>query len=376
VVRSNLDDHFMKSKNKLPEKLTPLMRSRVDATYNLIRQIETSEDEHVDAQASALLFPPMRRVSRFRKTIMVTAVAATMGVIVFGAGFLSKTIASSLKSIPVIGSIFKLMGDAGLRRADEEGLVSVVNEKFEQDGISIIIPKVTYDGIRIAFEVTRQAPPGTKGVLLDLRAVFEKRVPKGGFDRIRVTFPGSYGGLTFGTPTNEPSESVIVDISEVSGGMPDHFDMNVKIWLKGYDEPYELTVPVTKITKDNIVLMPDKSTKSYENFHYTIEKIEMTPITIKMKTRLTGSSSTGNLGDIGEDIFDDKGRQLEGLGGSGSIGDTSSIWTSTSTYESVSANSTFITVKPYISKQLENNKFKNEYIPELEFKIPIPASKK
>ncbi|MBG9733441.1 DUF5643 domain-containing protein [Paenibacillus alvei] len=194
---------------------------------------------------------------------------------------------------------------------------------------------MTYDGIRIAFEVTRQAPPGTKGVLLDLRAVFEDRVPKGGFDRIRVTIPGSYGGLTFGTPTNEPSESVIVDISEVSGGMPEQFDMNVKIWLKGYEEPYELTVPVTKITKDNIVLKPDTPTKSYDHFHYTIEKIEMTPIMIKMKMRLTGSSSTGNLGDISADIFDDKGRQLQGVGGSGSIGDSPSIWTSTSTYESL-----------------------------------------
>nr|WP_241734750.1 DUF5643 domain-containing protein [Paenibacillus alvei] len=132
--------------------------------------------------------------------------------------------------------------------------------------------------------------------------------------------------------------------------------MNVKIWLKGYEEPYELTVPVTKITKDNIVLKPDTPTKSYDHFHYTIEKIEMTPIMIKMKMRLTGSSSTGNLGDISADIFDDKGRRLQGVGGSGSIGDSPSIWTSTSTYEPVSANSTFITVKPYIKKQLENNK--------------------
>lgn len=363
MARYNLDKDLMECRNNLPDQLTPMLRSRLDDTYQIIRQLEPGTRQFTE--------PAKKRSSRVRKAAVLTAVVASMGITLVGAGFLSPTLAQSLKSIPVLGSIFKLRGDAGLQKADQEGLVSVINESIEQDGITLIVPKVTYDGVRVAFELTRQAPKGTKGVLLDLRAVFEDRVPKGAFDRIRVSMPGAYGSLGFGTPTNEPSESVIVKLNELSGNIPDQFDMSVKVWLKGYEQPYELTVPVTKNTKDNIILVPEEPTKSYENINFTIEKLELTPISTNIRLKLTGEPSIGGLSDIDADIIDEEGRKLEGLSGRGVKGDTFYTWTSEKTYEPFPAKPKKVTVKPYITRTVENNKREKEYIPELEFTIPV-----
>ncbi|CAH8773169.1 DUF4179 domain-containing protein [Paenibacillus dendritiformis] len=363
MARYNLDKDLMECRNNLPDQLTPMLRSRLDGTYQLIRQLEPGTSQFAE--------PVLTRPSRIRKAAIFTAVVASMGVALVGAGFLSPTLAESLKSIPVLGSIFKLMGDAGLQKADQEGLVSVINENIEQNGISLIVPKVTYDGVRIAFELTRQPPKGTKGVLLDVRAVFENRVPKGAFDRIQVSMPGAYGSLGVGTPANEPSESVIVQLNELSGNIPDQFNMSVKVWLKGYEEPYELTVPVTKNTKDNITLVPEEPTKTYGNINFTIEKLELTPISTNLNLKLTGEPSIGGLSDINADIIDEQGRTLEVLSGRGMMGDTFSTWTSETTFEPIPAKTKTVTVKPYMMRTVENNKREKEYIPELEFTIPV-----
>lgn len=99
-------------------------------------------------------------------------------------------------------------------------------------------------------------------------------------------------------PTNEPSESVIVQLNKLSGNIPAQFDMSVKAWLKGYEQPYDLTVPVTKNTKDNIILVPEEPTKSYGNINFTIEKLELTPISINLCLKVTGEPSIGGLSEL------------------------------------------------------------------------------
>ncbi|MGG4397452.1 DUF4179 domain-containing protein [Paenibacillus thiaminolyticus] len=363
MARYNLDKDLMDCRNNLPDQLTPMLRSRLDGTYQMIRQLDPGTSQFAE--------PARLSSSRLRKAAVLSAAVASMVVTLVGASLLSPTLAESLKSIPVLGGIFKLMGDTGLQKAEQEGLVSVINESIEQDGISLIVPKVTYDGVRIAFELTRQAPKGTKGVLFDVRAVFENRVPKGAFDRIKVSMPGAYGSLGFGTPTNEPSESVIVQLNELSGNIPDQFDMSVKIWLNGYEQPYELSVPVTKNTKDNIILVPEEPTKSYGNINFTIERLELTPISINLCLKLTGEPSIGGLSDIDADIIDEHGRTLEVLSGRGMKGDTFSTWTSEKTFAPFPAKPKKVTVKPYLMRTVENNKREKEYIPELEFTIPV-----
>jgi len=76
-----------------------------------------------------------------------------------------------------------------------------------------------------------------------------------------------------------------------------------------------LTVPVTKNTKVNIIMVPEESTKSYGNINFSIKKLELTPISINLCLNLTGEPSIGGLSDINANIVDEHGRTLEVLSG-------------------------------------------------------------
>lgn len=90
--------------------------------------------------------PKRKRVSR------ITYIAASLFTgfsILFGASFLSPTLAETMRSIPVIGSVFDMVGDIGVKKGTDEGLSTLIGEQVNINGQNITFTESLYDGTRI-----------------------------------------------------------------------------------------------------------------------------------------------------------------------------------------------------------------------------------
>ncbi len=56
-----------------------------------------------------------------------------------GLGFVSPRVAQALRQVPLIGSIFELAGDPGMKNASTNGFATPVNETVTDAGISITV---------------------------------------------------------------------------------------------------------------------------------------------------------------------------------------------------------------------------------------------
>ncbi|MFD0712325.1 DUF4179 domain-containing protein [Paenibacillus sp. GCM10027626] len=359
MAHNDLDNHLRECGKLLPDQITPIMRSRFDETYDLIRR------EHQAAAtpeiAAANNSKGTKKLKPLQKAGITAAAAVILGVAAASSALISPTMAESLQKMPIIGNIFKLAGDFGLQKAEEQGLATTVNQSASHDGYTITATKVSYDGIRIALELTRTAPEGTKEALYHLRSIMNDTAGKGTFNNIAVALPsGRYGSLSLGTDLiTEPSESVLVQIENLSGEIPDQFDLSVKMGLRGYKQPFELKVPVTKMAGNDVLTANE--TKTHNGIGLKLTTIEMTPITTRITVKLMDKSLPLDMSPY-FDIVDDQDNFPKPL----SSMRHEEEHTVASTYEAFRSKPKSITVKPYIYAP------DKKYIPELEFTIPVP----
>lgn len=128
--------------------------------------------------------------------------------------------------------------------------------------------------------------------------------------------------------------------------------------------------------------------KAGSPFTITYNKVELTPITTSLAARLEiskGNSITVNDLPIGFEIYDDKGRTVNLLNGSGLHEDNGKTILFNLLYQPYDPIPTSITIKPYLNliNEQDNSQFNFgadgkpliKYIPELEVTFPVTPSK-
>lgn len=82
--------------------------------------------------------------------------AAALSACLIGSGFVSPVMANVLKEVPVIGSIFTQMDDPILQKVTEQGMITELQKEATDQGITLAIKEVFYDGARLAigYELT------------------------------------------------------------------------------------------------------------------------------------------------------------------------------------------------------------------------------
>lgn len=356
MAHNELDKNLIECRNKLPDHITATMRSRLDETYRMIREMEKPMDK--------LPSETIKKRKPLRKGLVIAVAAAILGLLILSPVLIPPTMAESLNKLPIVGNIFKLAGDLGLQKAEEEGLTTTVNESASHDGFTITATKVSYDGIRIALELTRTAPEGTEGALYHLRSIMNNKAKKGSFDNIQVWLPsGHYGSLSLGTNlVTEPSESVLVQLNDLSGDIPDQFDLTVKMGLKGYKRPFELKVPVVKMAGHTV--LSSEETKIYKGESWKIAaKIDISPITTHLVINIADKYLQK---EMGFDLADHEGNVLESHGGHVYPLEGEAA----KSYDAFPTRPKSIIVKPYLDRGMQEK----QYIPELELVVPVPEN--
>ncbi|WP_431087495.1 sigma-70 family RNA polymerase sigma factor [Paenibacillus sp. 8b26] len=279
-----------------------------------------------------------------------------------GSRFVSPAMAETLKNIPLIGSVFQYTYDNGLRTAGKSGLTTTLPLSETQDGVTLHIKEVMFDGLRLVLMIERTgiekiemiAPigPPKEAVLFDTsenkawKETVLKKPEKGYLSTPDVIIQGEeikgeqllvlprYGGVdqgkvgqgkqlrgTFTVANGEKEFTDNMVVYEISRGLaekqlPDEFNITVKLNVSGIRAPFVFQVPVQNVFKHKILLKPEKTQRS-GSFSYTVKQIELTPLTTRLIIDSKGkvTSTPEKSGDFSPsrmyyDIVDQRGHTL------------------------------------------------------------------
>ncbi|MCP3792929.1 DUF4179 domain-containing protein [Paenibacillus sp. CH40] len=343
------------------------------------------------------------------KRVAVSAsVAAVLGGLVLGSGFVSPAMAETLKNIPLIGSVFQYNFDRSLQQASKSGLTTTPHLSVSRDGVTLNIKEVMFDGTRLVFMIERQGvederimSPYLPEEAVSVEGNTLEKVPvekqkKGYLFTPKVFIEGQkmvYGSFTDAVGKKEDGKLIDnMAMFEITKGLSeknlsDEFEITVKVNVSGFHEPFEFQVPVKNLSKNKILLKPDK-TQGSGTFSYTVKQIELTTVTTRLIVDSKGKvpSTAEQSGDLSAtkmyyDIVDQDGNQLEQhmLGLFHRSPD--SEYHEDEAYSPFTKTPTSITIKPYtmtvkkdwsVIEDQEGNWAKT-YHKDLEMTIPVPS---
>ncbi|GMK39416.1 hypothetical protein PCCS19_24700 [Paenibacillus sp. CCS19] len=348
--------------------MSPLVRSRLDETYALLSQ-----------QAQQTPRINRRKPSKLRRLALTTAAAGILAAGLFATAAVSPAMASSLKNIPVIGSIFsKIHGDIGLRIAGELGLTSTVNRTVSYEDVSLQVTETIYDGTRAAFVLNVTAPNldsgtynnGNKKMRLD-QAI----------DNIFVTIDGKKqnGNIYYGSVGEDYPNTLVFELIADPTTAPDSFNASAAITLDGIDHEFTVDIPFKKTTDKTIQLSPNTLTAS-KDLSFSVSKVSVTPITTRLTTSIALTDAVTltykqerRLIGIGVAAFDDQGRRLPALNGEGIIEGNRLLFDRR--FASQPGTSKYITVKPFVIRDSFNEDVQeDQFLQGLETRIELPAA--
>ncbi|WP_340394565.1 DUF4179 domain-containing protein [Paenibacillus sp. FSL E2-0177] len=388
MVNTKLEEQLKNCQSLLPAQLSDIARSKLNETYQIIRETDNS------------ISPIQRKMDAsktFNKWLISTAAAAILGVTVLASGFVSPAMAGALKQIPVLGQIYSLWGeknlDPGVQQAED--FITNVNQSVTHSDVTMNIPTLLFDGTRILMNLTT---PGN-------RLASEPNSPpsdanKGAVDTFEVLYKGQPLLWSYEHMDGEAASSIMVQVLNTyyepstttqTVQFPDQFDLTVNVTLKGYDVPFEFVLPVTKSTP--FTTLTSEETKHHDNINLQISKVEITPITtqvsVEYKTK-PGQSVEEMLASIPSkykganegvialqfDIVDERGVQLKPVGAQ-PLSESYNI-----RFEPFKTVPSTVTIKPYLvvsegqapagtTGLWEDNNMVKEYIPELETVLSV-----
>ncbi|MEK5433618.1 DUF4179 domain-containing protein [Lysinibacillus sp. FSL R7-0073] len=318
------------------------------------------------------------------KVLIVKAMATVIVCLLLITPFISPTMAATIKQVPVLSSIFSLAGDLGLKTADEKGLSTKPNASVSHDGFTLSVSEVAYDGTRVSIGVERPRTASETETLMERLGNIELFINGAPIDDFA---PSESNRIGIFLHPGKDKDSTIIEFSDKSnqGGrpFPEQFDLTVYATITGVQAPLKIDIPVKNKIADYVTLQPNVN-RHYNNIHFTVEQIKITPITTNITTRTILTDNSTFIEPwltMGIDIFDKQGRKLALINGNGwheTNGSEKIMDHRFTPFESVPAS---ITIKPYIhlfkehpkgSFQMdENNEPIIQYIPELEVTIPV-----
>lgn len=370
---------------ELPDEL----RARQDAVYASLLEMPTSSRSKVRNERGYL-----------RKFSIVTAIAATITLIVgISSAMISPVMAATLKEMPIIGGVFRFVEDMGLQFAEENGLTNEVNLSQTHDGITLHVPQVIYDGIRLSVAVQREANNYSGGIFdrevvgtgFDIKHIHQK----GAINRFNILINGKSTFepaklILFGMPTNDP-DMAIFQVTEDTGAqkrqLPDQFTLTLILGVEGAKTPFTFELPVQKQTEQ--LTYPLSVTKQSADYKLEIATIQFTPITTKVKLNILLENVIKKdrlrKNNLLFELWDDKGARLQHFsGGIGRMGDQGII-TQELLFDRFEEIPQEIILKPFLPELVdpskESGQFKvdadgeivKHYLKELEIRIPVQS---
>lgn len=263
-----------------------------------------------------------------------SAAVATLGLLL-GSGFVSPAMASIMAQIPVIGSIFVQQGDPGLRNASEQGLTTAIGETRTNDGSSMTINEVFYDGIRlsVAYSLVSQQP-------LDWDAQLRTDITVNG----KETFFNRGQTRTEITPTYHVG---IIDI-DPPADLPDQFELGL-LFHEGENRQWKFNIPVIMQTDTQLITVNHK--QRVADIELNVANIKSSAAGMLLTYNTITSEDDHSDYRITFKMKDQEGRRLVTSSGGTSVEVRDGIRYSSSTklFAPLGTDVTALTITPYLS---------------------------
>lgn len=197
--------------------------------------------------------------------------------------------------------------DEGLKIAGKKGLTQVVGQSSKDNGITITIDEVFYDGTRFTIGYTQES----------LFAIGEIERPTIEVDGKEINFASGYSG-DFITPQKYKGTINITPTEE----LPIAFDMNIRIDAIGViPGNWAFDFPVKQ--SNEVTVVEPRLVKTIEGIDVEIRSLKLGPAGTDLTVRTVRDEGDVELDPFFLDFYviDDAGNVLDMVGGSGS-GDT------------------------------------------------------
>ncbi|WP_025717193.1 DUF5643 domain-containing protein [Paenibacillus sp. 1-18] len=322
-----------------------------------------------------------------------------------------------LKRVLLTTSAFAILGTGAaipkfispiVSAASDAESAKAVSSKLSltQDGVTLKLSDVFYDGTRLSFSIEREGKNLPEGVMslylpIDAKAskslkkymVPEKDQKKGYVKSPEVLIDGKKlkSFLEFGEKVSQKN-TVKAEYNQL-GSLPDDFEMTVQVGVTRISKPFEFKVPVKK--DSSAVSVKPNTTQKSGSFSYTVKQLDITSHTTRLVLDSEGqvpasSQQTGKYAPsmMYYDIVDDQGKTLQQRKVGFYNSKPKTKYHIDELYSAIGSRPQYVTIKPYTLTVNPSNwsivgqgkgadgKHKNgdkTYIKELEMKIPVPA---
>lgn len=343
-----------------------------------------------------------------KKTLIAASTAAALGAGVIGTGFVSPAMAATMSKIPVIGSIFTGVNDAGLQTAVERGIVSSPNLSVTHDGVTLTVADLLYDGTRLSFVLERQgvdletaaspyiaaeeAGPNPNDWIKE-RIVPEHEQKKGYIERPEVLVNGQPLKFDQGGMGDRKQNAYLAEMTGLKN-VPDAFELTIRTKVTRVDEPFEFTVPVN-VKDKSVTVKPDAAaaTASSQGFSYTVDQLVITPVSTRLVLDSTGPvpASKEQSGDyqasmVYYELVDDQGNVIDPNRYEYYHSNPKTEYHVDELYGAFTSTPKSITIKPYtltyntkdwsVVGGGNGSLGERTYLKDLELTIPVPADSK
>lgn len=236
-----------------------------------------------------------------KRIVIYSSSAAVLALgLLTGSAFVSPAMAKVVSQIPVIGSIFSFAGDEGLQTASKQGLASPVNQTVKDNGITLSIKDVFYDGTRLSLGYSHESLVSLGEVEQPDIQVNGKAINFSSSSSGKFISPQHYAGILDINPTEELPEEFIMKVTFSKVGL-----------ITG---KWEFEFPV-KQSNDVVIIRP-METKIFGNEEVKLKSLKVGPVGTDLSIDVLKPQDKQDL-NFHFNVIDEKGNALTQLSGGG-----------------------------------------------------------
>lgn len=255
----------------------------------------------IDDTLAAL--PVKLRMRKTRKMVVMSAVVAASVACIVGAGVMSPDLAQALRQSPILGSVFDILGDDGLKKAQMTGMVTEIDQSVTDEGITVKITEALYDGARISIGY----------VLESSGELAEDQAPHLDF-KINGERLGNYGAGGHGDFVDAHTYVGLLHI-DPSEALPETFDLEMTVRQLGVTKgTWKFAFPVSTNTSGNQTVMP-MEIKTFGDTSLIVERVTFAVSSTMVVGQVKGLSK--EPGPVRFEVVDEKGTKLQEMAWSG-----------------------------------------------------------
>ncbi|TCS96700.1 sigma-70 family RNA polymerase sigma factor [Hazenella coriacea] len=300
IVTTDVVENSIPSDSKFESIEIKEAVGQLEETLKVVVVLHYFEDLTIREIAELLQTPEGTIKSRLHRARSVFVVCG----LIFGTAYVFPSWMQALQQIPVVGNIFKSLGGKGEKQAAEENLVSEINQSVTNQGITLTISEVLFDGTRFSIgyivelnhdqKISKEATP-----LIDNPGEF--------IISINGKEINSSKSMSREEDLGTKKEFGMIQLNQVND-LPDQFEAEVHVHTIGKIKgDWKFRFPVRKIPPK--VFEPNLSVKD-GNVTIRADKIILAAGSTQVNLRVEGPLNSVRRKFY---IFDDQGNKLKSV---------------------------------------------------------------